>query len=755
MIDLFLTVCLGNTVFALCLALVAILVSKKTNCPPLVHLLWLLVFVKLVTPPLLKVSVPASFAPSKQVVASQHSGEAITTGTENTEPAVAQQAPGVYPARDTDTTFVTKTYQTVRPYLVSLWGLGTLSVFFWSLFRVAKFNRLLKEQTETAPESLRLMGNEIATRLNIRRPPSFAVTKVPLIPMVWWCGGRVRVIIPQRLLQELPAKDLRWVVAHELAHVKRRDYLTRWLQWSVYVLFWWNPVVWWADRNLRAVEEVCCDSLVLSCLNARPREYGNSLLLAIEHLASPAFRPPALASQITSGGFIQRRFEMMLSGNSKQHMSWRIKTLFLLLVLLVLPWGLAAAQDYDAVFTRLKQAVDNGEITREQAGVMMSALKHTGPDNEDRDQGEYPETRQRPRPDRERRHREREKDRREGDRERIERALERGEITGEEAEFKHREIRERFGRQRGRVDRGAAMRKKWEGITQLIEKDVERGEITREEADEKYREMKERMAGQRGRGRGDRRDDDGGRREDIRERVEEIRERAEETEFKRREIRERFGRQRGRVDRGAAMRKKWEGIRKLIEGAVERGEITREEADEKYREMKEHMDRQHGRGRGERRDDVPDRREDTRERVEGGGGRGEISREEADARVRDFRQRRGLRHRLREKWEGFREHVEGAVDRGEISREEADMKYREFRQRKQRHDRRPDRADGDGRGQLDWGDIKRRVEGALERGDISREEAETTYRALGQRLPAEPAAPDQVELEENPPDNGG
>ncbi|MBI82134.1 MAG: hypothetical protein CMJ81_02970, partial [Planctomycetaceae bacterium] len=149
---------------------------------------------------------------------------------------------------------------------------------------------------------------------------------------------------------------------------------------------------------------------------------------------------------------------------------------------------------------------------------------------------------------------------------------------------------------------------------------------------------------------------------------------------------------------------------------------------------------------------------------EGAVDRGEVSREEADMKYREFR-RRTSRERdprrddhddpLREKREGFREHVEGAVDRGEISREEADMKYREFRQRKQRHDRRPDRADGDGRGQLDWGDIKRRVEGALERGDISREEAETTYRALGQRLPAEPAAPDQVELEENPPDNGG
>mgnify|MGYP001269774127 CR=1 FL=1 len=460
MIDLFLTVCLGNTIFALCLALVAILVSKKTNCPPLVHLLWLLVFVKLVTPPLLKVSVPASFGSNEQVVASQHLREATTTGTENTEPAAVQQGHLSHPERNTNTTFVTKTYQTARPYLVSLWGLGTLSVFFWSLFRVAKFNRLLKEQTETAPKSLRLMGNEIAARLNIRRPPSFTVTKVHLIPMVWWCGGHVRVIIPQTLLQELPAKDLRWVLAHELAHVKRRDYLTRWLQWIVYVLFWWNPVVWWADRNLRAVEEVCCDSLVLSCLNAQPREYGNSLLLAIEHLASPAFRPPALASQITSGGFIQRRFEIMLSRNSEQHMSWRIKTLFLLLVLLVLPLGFAAAQDYEAVFHRLNKAVDNGEITREEAGVMMSALKHTRPDNEYRDKSESTERRERRRPVRERRGR----DRRERDlrgrieAERIEEAVERGNITHEEADIKRRVIRERIGRQRGREpgDRGAA-----------------------------------------------------------------------------------------------------------------------------------------------------------------------------------------------------------------------------------------------------------------------------------------------------------
>ena len=712
MIDLFLTVCLGNTIFALCLALVAILVSRRTNCPPLIHLLWLLVFVKLVTPPLLKVSVPASFVSSEQAVASQHPRKATTTGTENTQPAMAQQGPFLHPAGNAKTALVTKAYQTARPYLVSLWGLGTLSVFSWSLFRVAKFNQLLKDQTDTAPKNLLIMGNEIAAQLNIRRPPCFTVTKVNLIPMVWWSGGRVRVIIPQTLLQELSASDLRWVLAHELAHVKRRDYLTRWLQWSVYVLFWWNPVVWWADRNLRAVEEVCCDSLVLSCLKAQPREYGNSLLLAIEHLASPAFRPPALASQITSGGFIQRRFELMLSNNSK-HMSRRIKTAFLLLALLVLPLGFAAAQDYGAVFNRLNKAVDNGEITWEQAGAMMSALKHTTPDNEYRDKSESPETRERRRPDRERRRRGgRERNLREGIRERIEGAVGRGDITRDKADFKYRKLRERIGRQRDREhgDRGAAARKKWEGITKLIEEDVEQGEITREEADIKYREMRERMGRELGRGRRDHRDDRHRARHAVRDRWEGIRERVE-----------------GAVDdRGDAVRKKWEGVTKLIEEDVKRGEITREEADIKYREIKERMARERHRGRG----DHPDERH---------RGRGD----HPDERHRG-------RHADRDWWEGIRERIEGAVDRSELTREEADDKHRELRERMGRKRLRRHRDNDGDDVDLDWKGIKRRIEGAVELGEITREEADTIYRALQQRPAGEPDAPDRQESEENP-----
>ena len=67
--------------------------------------------------------------------------------------------------------------------------------------------------------------------------------------------------------------------------------------------------MWWAQRNLRAMKEICCDDLVLSSLNPEPKSYASSLLAAVESLARPVLRTPAMASEINSGGYFERRFE--------------------------------------------------------------------------------------------------------------------------------------------------------------------------------------------------------------------------------------------------------------------------------------------------------------------------------------------------------------------------------------------------------------------------------------------------------------
>ncbi len=137
-------------------------------------------------------------------------------------------------------------------------------------------------------------------------------------------------------------------------------------------------MVWWAQRNLRAMEEICCDDLVISCLNAKPKFYADSLLPAVEFLARPVLRPPSMASEINSGGFLERRFKMIVSNKSNQSNSRWLQICVLLCAMVVLPLGIASAQDYKAVEKRLGKAVSNGELSLEQAGLMLEALKKAG-----------------------------------------------------------------------------------------------------------------------------------------------------------------------------------------------------------------------------------------------------------------------------------------------------------------------------------------------------------------------------------------
>jgi hypothetical protein len=234
---------------------------------------------------------------------------------------------------------------------------------------------LLAAQSELAPPELQEQAERIARRLGLASTPAIRTVSAHLSPLVWWIGGRVRIFIPRALLDQMEAHDWQWILAHELAHVRRRDHLVRWVEWLACVGFWWNPVMWWAQRNLRAMEEICCDDLVLSRLQPKPKSYADSLLSAVEFLARPALRAPAMASEINSGGSLERRFRMIVSSKSNRSSSRWLRMGVLACALAVLPLGLASARDYDAVAQRLKESVQKGEITSAQAETMMATLK--------------------------------------------------------------------------------------------------------------------------------------------------------------------------------------------------------------------------------------------------------------------------------------------------------------------------------------------------------------------------------------------
>jgi bla regulator protein BlaR1 len=74
---------------------------------------------------------------------------------------------------------------------------------------------------------------------------------------------RPRIVVPERLLGELNDVELRAVLAHELAHWRHHDTWIGWLQVIAQSIFWFHPLLWWANAELRNERELVCDRAVL------------------------------------------------------------------------------------------------------------------------------------------------------------------------------------------------------------------------------------------------------------------------------------------------------------------------------------------------------------------------------------------------------------------------------------------------------------------------------------------------------------
>ena len=231
----------------------------------------------------------------------------------------------------------------VGALLVLLWVVGTAVLLGWTLLRALRFQRSLRRAAWLAPSELQDQASEIGHNLGMTRIPEVHTTSARVSPMVWWTGGKVRVLVPRFLLDQLDPEDLRAILAHELAHARRRDYLVRWLEWLACSVFWWNPVAWWARRQLRIAEEWCCDALGVAALKSSPRSYARSLLRAIELMsAARTVRAPAFASAADRGSnprTLRRRLEMIMARKAAAPAPRWLRVATWIAVVCVLPFG--------------------------------------------------------------------------------------------------------------------------------------------------------------------------------------------------------------------------------------------------------------------------------------------------------------------------------------------------------------------------------------------------------------------------------
>ncbi|TDI64654.1 MAG: M56 family metallopeptidase, partial [Bacteroidetes bacterium] len=179
----------------------------------------------------------------------------------------------------------------LQPYLPSLvvvWLIGVVFFLIRLQGSMIYLRRLKTLGTQPIPLVWTRKVEELSQRLGIRTTVSIVESKLAGVPMVI---GHLKpvVLLPLGILTGLQTHEVEAILAHELAHIKRLDYLINIAQTVVESLLFFNPAVWWISQTIRKQREHCCDDIAVKCC-------GNQMVYAsaLSNLGAWSIKPQAL-----------------------------------------------------------------------------------------------------------------------------------------------------------------------------------------------------------------------------------------------------------------------------------------------------------------------------------------------------------------------------------------------------------------------------------------------------------------------------
>lgn len=246
-----------NALLALPFALVALLLERaQRHRPAVVHLAWLLVLARLVAPPL------GTLAPPRPAGA----GTVVSSAGGPAVELVGRLTRAFGP-----------NWSTWLAAGIEVAALLGLIGFLLRELRHLRRARGGVRRAAPAPAELAGRARALAARLGVAAP---GVRVLPGLssPFVWgaWGARRALLVLPERRTADT-------VLAHELAHLARRDHAIAWLELFVLGLCWWNPLAWLARRRLALFAELSCDAWVLAHFPAERTGYARELVDAVAH----------------------------------------------------------------------------------------------------------------------------------------------------------------------------------------------------------------------------------------------------------------------------------------------------------------------------------------------------------------------------------------------------------------------------------------------------------------------------------------
>jgi HEAT repeat protein/beta-lactamase regulating signal transducer with metallopeptidase domain len=238
----------------------------------------------------------------------QQANVTLQGGELQISPATINDHKEGYPAVEPQPLFEQQAYawlRTLLPWIVATWLFGVLALSIRLVGGFVQTRRLRRKKTRQIADWRQDALVRLAHRLRVSKPVVILESSLVHVPMsIGWL--RPVILFPASALTGLTPQQLEAILAHELAHIRRYDYLINLLQTVIETLLFYHPAIWWVSRQIRIERENCCDDLAVAAC-------GDALMYARALTKVERLRKARLQLAVTAnGGLLMNRISRLV-----------------------------------------------------------------------------------------------------------------------------------------------------------------------------------------------------------------------------------------------------------------------------------------------------------------------------------------------------------------------------------------------------------------------------------------------------------
>lgn len=276
----------------------------------------------------------------------------------NSETVTKNGEPEVNASAEQQTTF------SLYKLALYVWLAGVIVLAVITFITNRRLYSYIKKQADITDEQVITVFNRCKQSMKMKKAVSLRLAGKIASPTVF-SFFRPKVLLSKKHMKVLNEQQLQYVFYHELAHIKRNDVAVNWIMYSLLLLNWFNPILWYAYFCMREDQELACDAYALTFIDKEEQiAYGHTIITLLEHYS---YQAPSLANLSRNKRTLKRRIVMIKKFQKK---SYRLSVLGVIVIVAIASLSLFNARTTEGK-EKQKDKVEQPKDTYQNAVDML------------------------------------------------------------------------------------------------------------------------------------------------------------------------------------------------------------------------------------------------------------------------------------------------------------------------------------------------------------------------------------------------